>query len=70
TTLTQEVNLAAADHDRYYAFAAVLDILRVKEIATGRIISEAVSRTDNLGYFVTDQYGSWTPAPQRVGIPR
>jgi hypothetical protein len=64
TTLTEEVNLAAVEHDRYYAFATVLDILRIREIATGKVISEAVSRSDNIGYFVTDKYGSWKSAPE------
>jgi hypothetical protein len=67
TTLTEEVNLPAEDHDRYYAFATVLDILRIKEIATGKVLAEAVSRTDNIGYFVTDRYGSWTRAPRSGG---
>ncbi len=62
TTLTEEVNLDAAEHDRYYAFATVLDILRVKELATGRVMGEAVSRSDNIGYFVTDKYGTWKSA--------
>jgi hypothetical protein len=70
TTLTEEVNLAAEDHDRYYAFAAVLDVLRVREIGTGKVVSEAVSRTDNIGYFVTDRYGSWRSTPGHVGAPR
>jgi hypothetical protein len=61
--LTAEVNLAAAEHDRYYAFATVLDVLQVREVVTGKVISEAVSRTDNIGYFVTDKYGSWRSAP-------
>ena len=69
-TYTEEVNLVAADHDRYYAFATVLDVLRVQDIATGKVISEAVSRTDNIGYFVTDRYGSWTSAPRRGGPTR
>ena len=59
TTLTEEINLAAEQHDRYYAFATVLDVPRITEIATGKVIREAVSRTDNIGYFVTDKYGSW-----------
>lgn len=63
TTLTGEVNLATEDHDRYYAFATVLDVLQIREIATGKVIREAVSRTDNIGYFVTDRYGSWKSAP-------
>lgn len=64
TTLTQEVNLAAVEHDRYYAFATVLDILRIQEIDTGNVIREAVSHSDNIGYFVTDKYGSWRSAPK------
>jgi hypothetical protein len=64
TTLTEEVNLAAVEHDRYYAFATVLDILRIREIASGKVISEAVSRSDNIGYFVTDKYGSWKSASE------
>jgi hypothetical protein len=64
TTLTEEVNLAAAEHDRYYAFATVLDVLRVREIASGKVVGEAVSRSDNIGYFVTDRYGSWKSAPE------
>jgi hypothetical protein len=70
TTLTAEVNLAASEYDRFYAFATVLDVVRVREIATGKVISEAVSRTDNLGYFVTDKYGSWESAPKDVGTSR
>jgi hypothetical protein len=64
TTLTEEVNLPAADHDRYYAFATVLDLLRIREIASGKVLREAVSRSDNIGYFVTDQYGCWKSAPR------
>jgi hypothetical protein len=64
TTLTEEVNLAAVEHDRYYAFATVLDVLRIREIASGKVISEAVSRSDNIGYFVTDKYGSWKSASE------
>jgi hypothetical protein len=59
TTLTQEINLPAAEQDRYYAFATVLDVLQIRDIATGKVIGEAVSRTDNIGYFVTDRYGIW-----------
>jgi hypothetical protein len=70
TTLTEEVNLAAEDHDRYYAFAAVLDVLRIRDIATGKVLAEAVSRTENIGYFVTDRYGSWRSAPQHAGASR
>jgi hypothetical protein len=69
-TVTEEVNLVAEEHDRYYAFAIVLDVLRVKDIATGTIISEAVSRTDNIGYFVSDEYGSWQSAPRWIGASR
>jgi hypothetical protein len=64
TTLTEEVNLTAVEHDRYYAFATVLDILRIRDIATGKVINETVSRSDNIGYFVTDKYGSWKSAPE------
>jgi hypothetical protein len=64
TTLTEEVKLAAIEHDRYYAFATVLDILRIQEIDTGKVIREAVSHSDNIGYFVTDKYGSWRSAPE------
>ncbi len=64
TTLTEEVNLVAVEHDRYYAFATVLDILRIREIASGKVIREAVSRSDNIGYFVTDKYGSWKSASE------
>jgi hypothetical protein len=70
TTLTEEVNLPAEDHDRYYAFAAVLDVLRIREIGTGKVVSEAVTRTDNIGYFVTDRYGCWKSTPRCVGAPR
>jgi hypothetical protein len=70
TTLTEEVNLAAENHDRYYAFATVLDVLRIREIGTGKVVSEAVTRTDNIGYFVTDKYGSWRSTPKYVGAPR
>jgi len=70
TTLTEEVNLTAEDHDRYYALATVLDVLRIKDIATGKVITEAVSRTDNIGYFVTDRYGSWKSALHNVGASR
>jgi hypothetical protein len=70
TALTQEVNLAAEDHDRYYAFAAVLDVLRIWEIGTGKVVSEAVSRTDNIGYFVTDKYGSWQSTRRHAGALR
>jgi hypothetical protein len=69
-TLTQEVNLAAADYDRYYAFATVLDVLRIRAIATGTVIGEAVTRTDNVGYFVTDRYGGWQSTPRHAGAPR
>jgi hypothetical protein len=70
TTLTEEVNLPAEDHDRYYAFATVLDVLRIREIGTGKVVSEAVSRTDNIGYFVTDKYGCWKSTPRHVAAPR
>jgi hypothetical protein len=70
TTLTQEVNLAAADYDRYYAFATVLDVLRIRAIATGTVVGEAVTRTDNVGYFVTDRYGCWQSTPRHAGAPR
>jgi hypothetical protein len=66
-TITQEINLPAAEHDRYYAFAAVLDVLQIREIGTGKVIGEAVCRTDNIGYFVTDRYGSWKSAARCVG---
>jgi hypothetical protein len=69
TTLTGEVNLPPEEHDRYYAFATVLDVLRISEIATGKVNSEAVSRTDNIGYFVTDRYGSWRSAPLASSKP-
>jgi hypothetical protein len=62
--------LPAEEYDRYYAFATVLDVLRVSEIATGKVISDAVSRTDNIGYFVTDRYGGWTSATPRPGPSR
>jgi hypothetical protein len=67
TTLTEEVNLPAEDHDRYYAFATVLDVLRIREIVTGKVISEAVTWTDNIGYFVTDKYSSWKSTPLAGG---
>jgi hypothetical protein len=70
TTLTEEINLAAEDHDRYYAFATVLDVLRIRDVVTGEVINEAVTRTDNIGYFVTDKYGSWQSAPRHGGCPR
>jgi hypothetical protein len=69
-TRTEEVNLPAEEYDRYYAFATVLDVLRVREIATGKVLSEALSRTDNIGYFVTDRYGSWKNAPPFPGCSR
>jgi hypothetical protein len=62
-TLTEEVSLTAEGYDRYYAFATVLDVLRVREVATEQVLSEAVSRTDNIGYFVTDRYGNWKSTP-------
>lgn len=67
TTLTEEINLATAEHDRYYAFALVLDVLQIREIATGKVIREAMSRTENIGYFVTDKYGRWESAPLPSG---
>jgi hypothetical protein len=69
-TRTEEANLAAEDHDRYYAFATVLDVLRIRDIATGRVVTEAVSRTDNNGYFVTDRYGGWEGVPRHSGVSR
>jgi hypothetical protein len=60
----------AADYDRYYAFATVLDVLRIRAISTGMVVGEAVTGTDNIGYFVTDRYGCWQSTPRYAGAPR
>jgi hypothetical protein len=48
----------------------VLDVLRIRAIATGTVVGEAVTRTDNVGCFVTDRYGCWKSTPRHAVTPR
>ena len=59
TKITKTINLPAIDYNRWYAFVTVEEILRVIKISDGSIVSEAHSRTNNYGYFVTNRYGHW-----------